>query len=608
MFNLLKILGFICSFLGFLFIAKRKIQDYFAPLFIISTLTLIIYLAGLLHILYPASIVLYILGILCFFYSFFKGYCTISFTLPNLCFFIGSFFFLSFLLKANFIHYDNFSHWALVVKDMLETNAFPTRASTIIDFKNYPLGSSSWIYYGCLFLGHLPGTMLFLQGTLIFSCFYSFFAIISEKKRFLLYTFLAAGCSLLSLFNITIRINNLLVDFLLPILCLSGIAILYTLRNDLKKTWILIPILGLLGIVKNTGAIFILFVVCYYVYLCFQQKEKKYIPIFLTSYIPILLWQIHMKLEFSGMKNKFDLASASSQQKTTKEIIKIAQLYLHSCFDIHTRQALGIFVFDLVAILACIFTYKFLNKKLALIKVLVASNAMLILYYTGILGMYIFSMPLDEALYLAGFERYASSIVILFCGILTLCATIDLENSFSIKMGDHYDYKAFYSIKTKKYYQIAVMITLAICMITLLSEYNGLIYNQNLYKESLPYQVKQVTRDHWKSKGKIDHHKYLVYASDNESQVTNYYLQYITRYMLFADHVDGICLFYEDNIVNLLKDYDYLIIVESDSNEKHLLQKYFNVDGQEKIYKVSDLFSHMTKYAKQQYANIEKGL
>lgn len=47
--------------------------------------------------------------------------------------------------------------------------------------------------------------------------------------------FLAAGCSLLSIFNITIRINNLLVDFILPTMCLASIAIIYTYRNDLKK-------------------------------------------------------------------------------------------------------------------------------------------------------------------------------------------------------------------------------------------------------------------------------------------------------------------------------------------------------------------------------------
>ena len=582
---------------------------YFAPLFTISTITLIVYTAGLLKILFPISILLYALGIVLIIYFLLKkeweNYIQ-WISLSNLCFLVGSAIFLSFLLHANFIHYDNFSHWATVIKNTLKTNAFPTINSTIIDFKNYPLGTCSWIYYGCLFLGHAQSTMLFLQGLIIFSSFYCLFGIIEEKKRFLLYSFLAAGCSLLSIFNITIRINNLLVDFILPTMCLASIAIIYTYRNDLKKAWMLIPILGLLTIIKSTGSLFVLIAIIYFMYISHKQRKIKYSLILFTSYLPILFWQHHMKMEFAGIKNKFDLASTSSVSKSTNEIIKICKLYIQTCFDISSRQTLGVLFFDVAVLGICILSYKIWHKKLKLIYTTICLNIMLILYYIGILAMYIFSMPLDEALYLAGFDRYASSIVVLFCGCIMLCATIDLEDSFTIKMGNHYDYKAFYSIKTKRYYQIAVIITLVICTITLISEYNGLIYNQNQYTQSLPYKVMKVTDDNWNLKNDIDHHKYLVYASDVDSQVTNYYLQYITRYMLFADHVDGICLFYEDNIVNLLNNYDYLIIVESDKNEKHLLKKYFNVDGKEAIYKVENLFSTMSPYAKKQYAYIHK--
>lgn len=607
--NILLSLGYICSTIGYLTYFCKKINYYFAPLFTISIITLIVYTAGLLKVLLPASIILYMLGFVLMIYFLltkeWKNYVQ-WISLPNLCFLIGSTIFLNFLLHANFIHYDNFSHWAIIIKNILKTNAFPTINSTVIDFKNYPLGTCSWIYYGCLFLGHAQSTMLFLQGLIIFSSFYCLFGIIEEKKRFLLYSFLAAGCSLLSIFNITIRINNLLVDFILPTMCLASIAIIYTYRNDLKKAWILIPILGLLTIIKSTGSLFVLIAIIYYMYISMKQKKLKYSLILVTSYLPILFWQIHMKLEFVGIKNKFDLASASAANKSTDDIIKICKLYVQTCFDVSSRQTLGVLCFDVAVLVVCILNYKIWHKQLKLIYTTICLNIMLVLYYIGILAMYIFSMPLDEALYLAGFERYSSSIVVLFCGCIMLCATIDLSNAFSIKMGNHYNYKAFHSIKTKQYYQIAVIITLVICTITLISEYNGLVYNQNQYKQSLPYKVMKVTDDNWNKKNDIDHHKYLVYASDVDSQVTNYYLQYITRYMLFADHVDGICLFYEDNIVNLLNNYDYLIIVESDKNEKHLLKKYFNVDGKEAVYKVEDLFSTMSPYAKKQYAYIHK--
>ena len=144
---------------------------------------------------------------------------------------------------------------------------------------------------------------------------------------------------------------------------------------------------------------------------------------------------------------------------------------------------------------------------------------------------------------------------------------------------------------------------MAICIITLLSEYNGLLYNQQEYTSSLPYEVEQVVKDRWSTQE--DTNKYLVYASDKNSQVTNYYLQYITRYDLFASDVDGICLFYEDNLINLLKDYDCLIIVEQDASEQALLKKYFNCTGKKQNYKVSDLFENRTDIAKKQYKTLK---
>src|SRR5690606_8148309 len=122
----------------------------------------------------------------------------ISFSIFQFSFLTGSLIFLVLLFQDNLTHYDNFSHWAIVLKQMLSTDAFPTPASNLIDFKNYPLGISSFIYYVCLFAGHSQSVMLVAQGLLIFSCFYAMFGIISEKKRFLLYAFLGLGLSVLS--------------------------------------------------------------------------------------------------------------------------------------------------------------------------------------------------------------------------------------------------------------------------------------------------------------------------------------------------------------------------------------------------------------------------
>ncbi|MEK5165520.1 hypothetical protein NYE69_24680 [Paenibacillus sp. FSL R5-0527] len=81
---------------------------------------------------------------------------------------------------------------------------------------------------------------------------------------------------------------------------------------------------------------------------------------------------------------------------------------------------------------------------------LIALNVVVVLCYAGILALYLFSMPLDEAIRLAGFKRYASSIVVLFAGGLVLCAAVDMERTFHYRIGEVPDYQAFKTVQTNR--------------------------------------------------------------------------------------------------------------------------------------------------------------
>ncbi len=185
----LNIVMFICSLIGYFYLIKTlfKIDGAFIPLTTFSFITVITYFGGLCQILQIITYILLGLGLLGFIYFLIKkGWhdVEIGSLLFYGCFIVGTILFLGLLLRTHFIHYDNFSHWGIVVKDMLLTHAFPNRSSTVIDFTNYPLGMVCWIYYGCQFLGHSQGMMLFIQGIFIFSCFYAMFGIIQEKISF----------------------------------------------------------------------------------------------------------------------------------------------------------------------------------------------------------------------------------------------------------------------------------------------------------------------------------------------------------------------------------------------------------------------------------------
>lgn len=592
-----------CSFLGYMLFIKQifKLRNEFIPLFVFSGVACSVYFCGLMGLLLHGSIVILTAGFMLFIILVIKQYKTrrtfkISPSFFSLGWTVGCICFFTLLLRSRLTHYDNFSHWAIIVKQMLSTNAFPTASSTLIDFKNYPLGISSFIYYICRFVGRWEQIMIFAQGVLIFSCFYTIFGIITERKRFLLYAFLGLGCTTLSLFNITIRINNLLVDFLLPILTLAIFAIAYIYRAEPKRALITaLPPTALLTITKSTGIIFAAIGLIFLLHTIFVHRNKISIrKIALISLITLLLvmlayfsWSWHMNTSFLHVENKFDLQQMPTA-KTSEQIAEITGLFLRTSTDLSTRPALGILVFNLLA-LGVIIADKVLFKKGWMFwKVLIALDIVLLLYYAGILGLYIYSMPWDEALWLAGFERYASSIVILFAGGLVLTATIKLENSFYYKIGDVPDEKAFRSIRTKNQYQKAVLACIAVSITLLLSEYNGMLYTMREYSTSLPNKIEQITGDRWYLDGVEDSKRYLFYASDENAQVTNFYMQYIGRYYLYAPHVDGICLFYEDNMDNLLSSYDYLIMVQSDNDARTLLNKHYGIDGREGIYRIEN--------------------
>lgn len=608
MFSLLSLFTpilLIGSFLGYFFLAKEKLslKQEFIPIFVFSSITYIVYFCGLSGQLFLGSIIVMAIGLLVLAFiltrRLLKGpRFQISISLFQIVFLVGSLFFFALLFQCKLTHYDNFSHWAIVLKQILSTDAFPNASSDLIDFKNYPLGVTSFLYYVCRFAGNTQPIMLIAQGLLIFSCFYAMFGIISEKKRFLLYAFLGLGLASLSLFNITIRISNLLVDFLLPIVTLAIFTVVYHYRNDLKRACILVlPLAGLLTVIKSTGIIFAGLGLAFLCYTWLVQKERfswksslSLVALLCGTLLPHLAWKWHMATFFQGVENKFDFSASnlSNMQmgKTPEQIHEIIHSFLKASSDFSTRPALGILIFNLLVILASIFASKILKKKWKLWKVLISLDVVLILYYLGILGLYLYSMPLGEALWLAGFERYASSTVALFVGGLVLCATVDLENSFYYRIGEVPDYQAFKNVKNKIRYQQSIVACMAIATILLMSEYNGIHSIANGYQGTLPQKVCSITGDRWYENGLADQKRYLFYASDAEQQVTNYYLQYVGRYFLYAPNVDGICLFYEDNMDNLLSKYDYLVIVEKDVAESYLLKKHYGVTGQEGIYKI----------------------
>ncbi|HQQ40825.1 MAG TPA: hypothetical protein PLR57_04890, partial [Clostridia bacterium] len=305
--TILRLIAFALSTAGYVAFVRAywRISPRASYVFVLSALACLMYFAGLLNVLLIGAYALFFGGVALFILVLARrkmalAYNRSSLSAMNIGFALGLAFLIASLIDTKFVHYDNFSHWAVVVKSMLIENQIPTAASAIIDFKSYPLGSSSFLYYFCRVVGNSEGVMLIGQGLLLTACFYAVFGVIRDQKRFLLSALLGLGCAALAFFNISIRVNNLLVDFLLPALALAALGSLSVEQASFRSRCLsVVPVLGLLVITKNTG---IFFAALVYVFLLYRavklrnelEKPRPYVWLALAaiaaSLLPLVLW------------------------------------------------------------------------------------------------------------------------------------------------------------------------------------------------------------------------------------------------------------------------------------------------------------------------------
>ncbi|MCE5188632.1 MAG: hypothetical protein LLF75_05570 [Eubacteriales bacterium] len=609
--TLLRLLAFAVSTMGYVAFVRIfwKVPARASYIFVLSSFACLVYFAGLAGILLPVAVLLFFGGLILLMGIILKKKIKIAFNRSsisalNLAFFAALIALIASLIDTKFVHYDNFSHWAVVVKNMLITNRFPEAGSAIIDFKSYPLGSSAFLYYFCRVVGNGQGVMLTGQVLLLFACFYAVFGVIKDIKRFLLVGLLGLCCTAMAYFNISIRVNNLLVDFLLPALALASIAIVAAAEQKryCAACFTALPVLALLVIVKSTG-IFFAALCCAFVIeraLRFRREDRSgtayvrpALAVVLLSLVTLVLWNVHTATAFSGDTSKFgyDLQnlSAITIDKTPEQIRSITALFLKTAVSLDGLAARGILLFNVLAGAAYLIARFALHKRWKLLKTLLALDAAVVVYYAGILGMYIVSMPLDEALRLAGFDRYASSMALFLIGALAMRAVSDVENSFYRQQGDRRDYRAFKSLLTKNLYQGATAGVALIAALTLLSELNGMNSIKAAYPESIPARVEALVGDKWEAPD--NETRYLFYSSDAENEVTSYYLPYVGRYFLFASQVDAVSGFSDETFMGQIQTYDKLVILESTPEMKAYLQKHANLPGLPGVYDVRATFS-----------------
>ncbi|OXS54351.1 hypothetical protein B1B00_20630 [Bacillus sp. DSM 27956] len=422
---------------GMFSLYKMKVHPAFIPLFLFSVVTTVLFCAGLIHHMPLAANIIYYSGlVLCLIYLilfFFKKIELQRLLHPSLIFFSLAVLFVMLYMKGSvFLNYDDFSHWGLVLKEIVRLDGLPD-ASTLVTFQNYPPGSAVFIYYFLHRLGFHESVALMAQGFMTMACFTVLFTWSSWKKP---WTIILPSVIAFTLLLVNAKIfYSLLVDIILGAVALAIPIIAYYYRKDWKRLLLVnLPIVIFLILLKDSGKVFLLFNgIAMLGILIASHREgivkrvdmvMPYASLFLLMVLPLIvnvLWHTYTLQAYSESygNNKFAITEEKLQdiEKSEQFMAGFDRMMLDAALNpMSSPHVMLLLVVNLIALLLMVRLKRKTPNEL--VASFVLFNLFYVLYMCSLYYMYVFLMPENEASRLAGFNRYQSTITVYAGGLL----------------------------------------------------------------------------------------------------------------------------------------------------------------------------------------------
>lgn len=373
-------------------------------------------------------------------------------------------------------HYDNFSHWGIVARQIIVSNHFPTAAEAdVISFRAYPTGSAAWIYYCSKVLQCSDtGILLFGQAVAVFSFYFSLLGCVKSKNRIVFLLESAAGGILaIALCNYNITLNHLLVDNLVAGIMMFALLFIISLHDQMTRYYLeLCLIVSACIIVKTSGMILLTLslyaVFCLYEeyagkeHLYFQKRIKRLIsnqpvdsgiaepvfpivPCISLIAVPLLifvLWKIHCHFTFSmlgisGGKHSGSLSGLLTTMGSGKERFEKAAIILPKFFGLTSNRGWVMILWMAGLVIGKLVAGDNLRENYLLhrksVSVLTITLILYIVYEISLFAMYMFSMTLSEMIRQNGrdYFRYNSTIVAVFIGAVFYMIVYEHEQAKS---------------------------------------------------------------------------------------------------------------------------------------------------------------------------------
>ena len=539
------------SFTGYAFFLSRRVKIEFVPGLLFSSIGGLLFAAGILNILQEAAWVIFAGGLYCLI-RFRKEVKHIKQLLtPGICVFIClAGFFLVLLYQSEFVHYDNFSHWAVAAKAVCARDHFPNMSDTNVTFTSYPLGSTCFIYYVTEIVGICPEWLqMWAQAVLISAMAVSLFAFSRGKLH---------NCCTLAVVLMLLCSNSdfvdLLVDTLLPLTGFAAVAFCIYYRESIAdKFKFVIPYTVFLVSIKNSGVLFAVYVMAYMLLHMKINKEMliRWAKAAMCPFVVLYFWNQHVEQCFeSGLLSKHSMNISNFHsvisQKSGDEILLIIEKFMKETFSWSNHAVI------LLIGLVVVFILSALSKRDRTAKMIAAYSAVCYaLYQLGMLAMYLFSMPTQEAVVLAGYSRYHQTILIFVAALLWVALLSELAENGNSVFGK------------------------IIPLVTLLVLWCALSPNIHYYqKQNILGSDRERFDDLIEEYQIKEEGNYLIVV--DEARDDSGYLYFLSQYLLKPQWISiGTAGTLSDDLQN---GYDYVIMFEKTDEAAALIKDQFGVD------------------------------
>lgn len=146
----------------------------------------ILYLAGLLNVLMPVQIVLYLGGLAILIVALVRRFRTVltSFLRPSMILFTLCWGWTILRFRGALLQgHDDFAHWGIVAKRLISTGHLANTATTAVEYLDYPPATALWIKFYCNLVGTSDGTMLMAQALLAVACAFAVAALAKNRAQ-----------------------------------------------------------------------------------------------------------------------------------------------------------------------------------------------------------------------------------------------------------------------------------------------------------------------------------------------------------------------------------------------------------------------------------------